>query len=241
LIDVTDKGLARAHIGRARPRQIDPQVELYASRPRRHDQHAIRQENRFVNAVRNEHDSIVQRDPKPLQVKVHLFARQRIERPERLVHHQEPGRLHERAADGDALPHPTRKLIGIAPFVARKPDLRQQPCRLVDVGMPRPALDLDRQQHVFEDAPPVQQKIALEHDADFRMRAARHFAVELNAAGSDRKQPGNHHQQRALPASAGTHDGDEFAGWNSHADAVKCVDFLAFARLVGFPHIVQFD
>ena len=42
----------------------------------------------------------------PLQFQVHLFARHRVERAERLVHQQDRRIVHQRPADRRALLHP---------------------------------------------------------------------------------------------------------------------------------------
>ena len=64
--------------------------------------------------------------PDAQQLEAHLFARQRVERAERLIHEQHLGLVNQRAADGGALLHAAGKLPGQAVTEATEPDQLQQ-------------------------------------------------------------------------------------------------------------------
>src|ERR1019366_1694058 len=70
----------------ARARDVDRQVEIDPAGPWGHDDHAVGEKHRLVDAVRDEQHRVAQTQPHRLQVHDHLFAGQRIERTERLVH-----------------------------------------------------------------------------------------------------------------------------------------------------------
>ncbi|MGF7159609.1 hypothetical protein FHS85_001228 [Rhodoligotrophos appendicifer] len=72
----------------------------------------------------------------------------------------------------------------------------------------------------------------LEHVAD-RLAAARGLAHHRDPAALDGEQSGDEVEQRALSASAGTHDRQEFAVANNEVDAVENVRLLPLAVLDG--------
>jgi hypothetical protein len=92
--------------------------------------------------------------PKIQQQLIHLVAGDRIERAERLVHQQKFGIVHERAADRDALAHPTRQFVRLLVHEAVEADPLQQQLRTRAIGIQRPLQDTEREQHVVERALP---------------------------------------------------------------------------------------
>ena len=77
----------------------------------------------------------------PQQLEVHLFARERVERAERLVHQDQLGIVHEGARDCSPLGlHAAGKLVWVLVLIATEPDQRQQVARAVTAfrhGSPR--------------------------------------------------------------------------------------------------------
>src|SRR5262249_48045624 len=94
------------------PRAWQPDVDdpLDPARARRHHDHAIRQEHGLRNVMGDEQDRLPVGAPDLLEVHHGLLARERIQRAEWLVHHQEGRVVHESAADAHPLPHATREL-----------------------------------------------------------------------------------------------------------------------------------
>ena len=81
------------------------------ARPRAHDDHARRQEDRLRDRVGDEARSCVPvRSPDPQDLLVHPLAGHLVERAERLVHEQDRGLERERPGDRDALLHAARQL-----------------------------------------------------------------------------------------------------------------------------------
>ena len=94
-------------------------------RPRRHDDDPVGEEDRLLDAVRDEHGGLALFQPDALQIEIHLVTGQRIERTEWLVHQQNLGIVNERAAERDPLLHPAGELERKLAFEAAEPDLRQ--------------------------------------------------------------------------------------------------------------------
>src|SRR4051812_33070065 len=103
-----------------RPRQIDREFLLHASRMWRHENDAIAETGGFAHVVRDEHDRFISGAPDPLDIAVKLFAGERIERGERFVHEKHARVWGERTREGDALFHPAGKLMDVRAFEARQ-------------------------------------------------------------------------------------------------------------------------
>src|SRR5262250_379422 len=77
-----------------RPGQVDLDDARQPPRPRRHDHDLVGQQDRLGDRVRDEEDGLAAHLPDPQELEAHLFAGQRVERAERLVH-QEQARIGE--------------------------------------------------------------------------------------------------------------------------------------------------
>jgi hypothetical protein len=69
-----------------RPRQIDREFLFDAARPRRENEHAVAEHNRFAHIVRDKEDRLRRIRPNVLQFVVQHIARLRVERAEWLIH-----------------------------------------------------------------------------------------------------------------------------------------------------------
>jgi hypothetical protein len=98
----------RQFVQPARPWQVDIDDFNNASRPRSHDHNAIRQQDCFRDAMRDVQGGFAAVHPEPLDVHRDLLARERVERAERLVHQQQARVMHQRATNGNTLPHAAR-------------------------------------------------------------------------------------------------------------------------------------
>ena len=98
LMDDVLELLRKGDVEIARARQVDLALDDDAARPRRHHEHAVGEEYRFAQIVGDQHDRDLARRMQVANDAPELFARERIERAERLVQHQELGFVNERAA-----------------------------------------------------------------------------------------------------------------------------------------------
>src|SRR5947199_238706 len=122
-------GAQRHHLGRLhRARVLHRQVErrLDPSRPRGHDGHPGRQEERLVQAVRDEDHGLARAPPDVEQPLAHQEARLLVERAERLVHQEDLRVERERAPDRHALLHPARQLARVLLGKAGEAERAQQ-------------------------------------------------------------------------------------------------------------------
>ncbi len=134
----------------------------------RHHRDPVGEEDRLADAVRHEQRRRGLLGPDAQQLEVEILARHVIERAERLVEQQHRGLEHERARDRRALAHAAGELRGLRRGEVLEADERDQ---LVDVVLvDRLAGDLERQLDVLADAPPRQQRVVLEGDAELAGR-----------------------------------------------------------------------
>ena len=146
--------------------EIDGEDFGHAGRARGHHRALGAQEHRLLNAVSDEDDGLAVLRPYPQQFQVHLLAGQRVERAERLVHQDQLGVVDQGAGDRRALLHAAGQLVGVFVLRALEPDHVQQFQPALAARLRRQTQDFGRQQHVLEDAPPLQQQRLLEHHAD---------------------------------------------------------------------------
>ena len=124
------------------------------------------------------------------------------------------GVAHDGPADGDALALPARQGLGQAVQIGGQ---LQHPARavggLLHLGA-RLARDLQRKGHVVAHRHVRIQRIGLEHhgDAPLGGRDVVHpLPVDLQRAGADPLQPGDHAQKGGFPAARGADEDDELA------------------------------
>ena len=144
--------------------------------------------------------------PEPHQQQVHLVARERVERAERLVHQQQAWVGCQRTHDRGALLHAARELSrdrSSANPVRPTSSSSSADARLVD-GL---LLDLERQLDVLAEVAPGKQVRVLEHHPDLVGSWPGHGrAVEDDLAARQRVQAGRRPQQRRLAATAEPED-----------------------------------
>src|SRR6185295_1480936 len=145
---VAAERLVRLQVERARVRQLDREVVGHPGRPGGEDDDARAEKDRLGDAVGDEEDRLARFLPDPEQLEVHLLARQRIERAERLVHQHELGIVDERARDRRALLHAAGKLVRTLVLGAGEADEREQRARTLAALLRRQAEDLGRQDDV---------------------------------------------------------------------------------------------
>ena len=119
----------------------------------------------------------------------------------------------------------------VEPGKPHRSDQRER-TRLVRLRGQAPHLVL--QKHIAEHGAPIQQQIALEHDADIGVGRPDRAAIDAHLAGRRLDQPGNDGEQRALAASARPEQRYELAGADGDVDAVDRERHRAVAREEGF-------
>src|SRR5580704_13550077 len=148
-----------------RTRQINIQYFRDASRPRCHDHDPVRQEDRFWYAMSNEQNGDLLLAPDSQQLKIHRFARHRIQCAKWLVHEQQTGFMHERATYADALRHASGQLRWISILKARQTDHCQQGAGAPFSSIPVEALNFCWNANVCEDRAPGKQYRRLKDQA----------------------------------------------------------------------------
>ena len=182
--------------------------------------------------VRHEQDGLAAFAPDPQHFEVHLFAGQRIERAERLVHQDQFWIVDEGARDRGALLHAAGQLLRIFVFVAGEPDQIEQIAGAGPRGLHRQADDFGRQQHVVQNGSPFQQQRLLEHHADIAGGIERCFRVaDLDGAAVGIMQPGQDLQHRGLAAAGGADQRDQLAFLHVHGDVGDGEEFRALGPI----------
>ena len=166
----------------ARPRQVDVVDPREPARPRRHDDDAVGEEDRLADVVRDEHDRLAALAPEPEQKQVHLVARERVERAERLVHQQHVRVLRQRADDRRALLHPARELARHRAGRSRRGPVSASSVSIA-ASVDATLLDLERELDVLAEVPPRQQVRLLEDHPDLLRAAARRRACRRGRSG----------------------------------------------------------
>jgi hypothetical protein len=199
------------HVEAPRPRDVHVHVVHEPARPRRHDQHAVAEEDRLRDRVRDEQHRLAPLQPDALQLEVHVLTGHGVQGPERLVHEQHGRVVDEAPGDGHALLHAARQLPRVALLEAAQADQPQQLGAHAPVALPVEALHVDGQQHVVEHRAPGKQHRRLEDHADVAAGAVDERAAQPRLAGGGRQDAGEDLEQRGLAAARGADDGHELA------------------------------
>ncbi|OFT87956.1 hypothetical protein HMPREF3115_15030 [Burkholderia sp. HMSC10F09] len=190
---------------------------------RRQQQDAVADDERFLDRVRDEQQREARVVPQPQQLFLHLAARQRIERGERLVH-QQHARLHrERARNGDALLHAARQRMRIRIGERAEPHLVEIVQRtFARFGTRQLRGDAQRKRDVLHDGLPRRQLIELlKHDHAIRARPVHRRTVERDRAGDRFDEAGDRLQQRRFPAAGRAEQHEAVAAVHVEADLLR--------------------
>ena len=106
-------GLHRARVAALdeAPAEVELVAVRDAARRRRHHDQLGREEQRLLDAVRDEEEHLLRLPPELEDQLLLLLARQRVERAERLVHQHHFGIARERAREADPLLHAAGDLV----------------------------------------------------------------------------------------------------------------------------------
>ena len=178
--------------------------------------------------------------PHAQQLEIHLVARHRVERAERLVH-QEQGRVQQqRAADRRPLLHAAGQLARQPIGEAVEADQAEQVLRTLAITPTLESGQLGRQQDVVAHGAPPQEDGRLEHHAHGGNRSRHHAAVHLDGAVGRPTQPGHDAQERGLAATRRAHQRQQLAAADAEADVAQRLD-RAGLGLVGHADPVEHD
>ena len=194
-------------------RQLDIEIVGHAGRAGGQHDDPRAEEHRLADPVGHEHDRLARLAPDVQQLEVHLFPRQRVERAERLVHQDQLGIMDQRAGDRGALLHAAGQLVGIFVGEPVEPHQCEKIARARAAFRHGKAEDLGGQQHVVDDAAPLEQERLLKHHADVARRIERlRRRADAQGAGIVRMQSGQNLEKRGLAAAGGTDQRHQLAG-----------------------------
>src|SRR5437016_1609400 len=210
-------------------RSVDPELLQQAAGRRRHHEHAIGEERRLTDVVRDEQERLPapRLHPRPLHLTLQQFARLRVEGAERLVAQQDVGVGGERAGERHALPHACRELVGLRVGPALQMHVREPSLGDVAAFGCRHADQFQPELNVAPHRQPWEQRGLLEEHGPVGSRAGDPMTVEQRLPAGRLDQPGQHVQQRRLPAAARAAQTDELSGGDLEAEAVGRGDGLA--------------
>ena len=203
------KSVREGHLEIARPRNVDLALDQDAAGPRRHDEHAVGEEHRLAQVVGDEDDGDLARRVQVADHAPQLLARERIERAERLVEHQQLRFVDQRAAERGALLHAAGQLprdisrpgraspTEVSRFSARATYSARCAADFAAMRLD----DLERQQEVFQRRAPGQQGRRLERHAGDLDRLADELARDLDRALERKLQAGRELHQGGLAAA----------------------------------------
>ena len=157
------------NLERSRTWEIDVQYFRNPARARSHDNHAVGQEHRLRDAVRDQYDCDALLPPDSQQFEVHRLARHSVERPERLIHQEDAGLMDERAANADTLSHASGEFRWVSVLEAGEPNRGEQSAGAAPCRAHIRTLDLRGHGNVGQDGPPRQQDGRLENDPNSRV------------------------------------------------------------------------
>ena len=139
-----------------------------ASGARGHDEQAFAEEQGFFHAVGDEDDRLAGVAPQLQDQGLHLLPRQRVQRPQRLVHQDELRVVGEAAGQGDALLHAARQLVDRLVPEPLEADGVEQVLHPGGDLAGRCAAHLRAEADVLGDVQPLEQRALLEHHPALR-------------------------------------------------------------------------
>ena len=138
-----------------------------ATRGRGEDQHAVRQEHRLVDVMRDEQDRLGPPDELLTEPLAELLSLHLVEGRERLVHQQHGRIVGQRARDVDSLEHAAREMVRPLLLVPSEPELPQE----LAGGEARASRDPLREHDVVDGALPGKDRGSLGHEPEQALRA----------------------------------------------------------------------
>src|SRR5690606_1915128 len=185
-----------------------------------HDDPAA-EEDRLRHRVGDEDDRRAGLAPDAVHLDVHLLARERVERAERLVHEQDARLVQQRPAKRRALLHAAGPLVRQRLLEARETGQRDERVRALVGAAPVHAPHLGLEQDVLAHAAPLQERGPLEREPDVALGSRDGLPVEAHLALGAGGEARDDLQQRRLAAPRGADDRHELARPDRQGDVVE--------------------
>src|SRR5215831_21213389 len=179
--------------------------------------------------------------PQTHELEGQFLACQSIERAEGLVHQQDVGIVHQRAADAGAHLHAARQLARILALEAFETHELQQPLGLNGAGGCDTLHDLQREKDVVEYAGPWQQRRRLEHDTGLSTRLGNRLAIDYDAPLAYWQEASHQPQERRLSAAGRAYQTHKLVAADGERNIGERRDPLAIARDEVLRHILDLD
>ncbi|MNB96513.1 hypothetical protein D3C75_437140 [compost metagenome] len=167
--------------------------------------------------------------PQLQQPALHVAARQRIQRAERLVEQHQLLRRQQGAQEGGPLLHAAGQHVRISTLEAAQPDLVQPAAGVLPCGGLRLALQLPGEQDVVQGAAPGEERGLLRHVADLAALPGHGMAVHADCSGIRRLKAADDVEQGAFAAAGRAKDGDELLRLDRQGDLVQYAGLLVAA------------
>ena len=206
-----------------------------------HHHHAVRQIHRLRDIVRHVDHRLAGFPPHVGEQPLHVVARQRVERRERLVHQQHRRIVGQRAGDGDPLLHAAGQMVRERAGELLQLDQAQLFARDFLAFLLGNALHFQPERDVAErGAPRKQLGEILEHHAAVHAVAGHRLAADADLARGRRQESGDHVEQRGFAAAGRADDAEKLGSVDIEADVLDPRHFAA-GRVVDQRHVANFD
>ena len=176
----------------------------------------------------DEQDGLAGRGVDARKLALQRFARDRVERGERLVHQQDVGLDRERPRQRHPLALTAGQLMGITAGIAGQSDQRERRLRLLPPLVGAEAAVLEAEADIAHDLAPRQQPRVLEHHRH-RKPSVVATRPDGHASGGRRQQARDHAQQGGLADAGRPDDGHEPPGRNVEAEVAQDLGGVAVA------------
>ena len=177
--------------------------------PRAHDADRVCQEDCLIDVVRDERDRTAMALPQLCQEALCPGSRERIQRPEGLVHEQHLRVVRERSRDRHTLLHATRELFRIGIGEPLEAHLLDQRAREVAALGTSDALELRPELDVPAHAHPRVEGVRLEHHAAVGARPIDRMPIDEHLTRGRLDEARHDVEQGGFAAPGGAHEAGE--------------------------------
>ena len=188
-----------------------PIADHARGRPRRHDDDAVGQRDRLFQVVGDEQHRLAVPAPEVEQQIAHDLPGLGIERPERLVHQEDPGIADQDLGKADALALAARQHVRITVGETAEADGAEPVLRALERLGTRRACDFETDCDIVDRSLPGEQRIGLEEIAGIAVDIRKRTAENSHRSGGRPQQARGDIEQGGLAAAGRADDGDELA------------------------------
>ena len=178
--------------------EFDGKIGAHTSRISAENDHAVGQQNRLFDIVRDDENGAGRHllaEPQFEQLIAQVLGGEHVERGERLVHEKDFRLDDQSAGETDALLHASGKLFGIGAFKSIEADgIENSQGALVALDGGN-AARFERSLHVIDDGEPWKKREALKDDGDAGILRSNRLAVPQHFTGGGFAKSGENAQQ----------------------------------------------